>query len=226
MTQKICINFHGIGNPARDFEPGEERYWISEAMFLDILDRISSSEDSSRYVITFDDGNLSDITIGLPALLERGLEARFFVLTGRLNDPGSLSTNHLQQIADAGMKIGSHGIDHLSWPTLNDEMLTKEVGDSRLQLENILGLEIDEAGIPFGHYDARVLRALKRAGYQVTWSSDGGSFKEGAYPQSRTSVRNDMSALELESLLADRVPFKRRLRRMIGITRRKSFPLF
>ena len=45
--------------------------------------------------ISFDDGNASDLEIGLPALLERGLTATFFVLAGRLGRPGSLDADEV-----------------------------------------------------------------------------------------------------------------------------------
>ena len=46
--------------------------------------------DQPEILITFDDGNVSDLTIALPELLKNGLRAEFFVCAGRLNDPNYL----------------------------------------------------------------------------------------------------------------------------------------
>ena len=79
----IC--FHGVGRPQRALEPGEADYWISTTLFLELLDAVMGRDDVR---VSFDDGNLSDIAIALPALIERDLRAEFFVLAGRLDLPG------------------------------------------------------------------------------------------------------------------------------------------
>ncbi len=90
MTRAIGLNFHGVGTPARKMETGEAPYWLSKAQFIDTLDRIAAAPNPGAYVITFDDGNISDHEIALPALVDHGLQATFFVLTGRIGMAGSL----------------------------------------------------------------------------------------------------------------------------------------
>ena len=51
----------------------------------------------------------SDFVYGLPALLDRGLTATFFVVAGRLGEPGFLSENDVRTLVSAGMTIGCHG---------------------------------------------------------------------------------------------------------------------
>ena len=62
----IC--FHGIGTPRRALEPGEDRYWIEIDQFHAMLDVIAATPDVG---ISFDDGNASDLDIGLAGLRER-----------------------------------------------------------------------------------------------------------------------------------------------------------
>ena len=88
----VNLCFHGIGTPERELEPGEEDYWISQETFLAVLDDVAQHRDA---VVSFDDGNASDVEIGLPALVERDLRATFFVLAGRLDAPGCLSSADL-----------------------------------------------------------------------------------------------------------------------------------
>lgn len=221
MKPTIGINFHGIGDPKRNLEPGEAPYWITRAQFENVLDRIAASPDPTAYVITFDDGNQSDHDIALPALVARGLTARYFVLSGRIGQPGSLNAGHIRTLQEAGMTIGSHGIAHVAWPTLADDALTRELYDSRTQLEDICDQPVTEAGIPFGRYDARVLRALRAARYTTAWSSDGGRMKGNAFLRPRTSLREDMSEAMMDSVLAGQMSPGRRLRRTLGMMRRR-----
>lgn len=221
MTGKVALIFHGIGTPARDLEPGEAPFWVEPERFTEILDRIAEARDPGGYEITFDDGNKSDIEIALPELAARGLSARFFVLSGRLGRAGSLDPSDLRELIAAGMVVGSHGIDHVAWPTLDDAALRRELTESKARLEDICGRSVTEAGIPFGRYDARVLRALRRAGYGPVWSSDRGRMRPGAFLRPRCSVRGDMDAREVEAVLAGYLSPRNRIRRGLGMLRRR-----
>lgn len=225
MSRLIGLNFHGIGTPARDLEPGEAPYWLTTAQAIKIFDHVAAAPDPLRYVLTFDDGNLSDHDIALPALVERGLSATFFVLTGRIGAPGSLDGEHIRALRDAGMRIGSHGIAHVTWPTLTDADLWHELSTSRAELERICNGPITEAGIPFGRYDARVLRALRKAGYTAAYSSDGGLMRRKNWLKARSSLRTDAAPAKTEALLAGRQSVPRRLRRLLGMARRRWLPL-
>ena len=88
--------------PARALAPGEADYWIGVDRFLDVLDRISGHPDRERLFITFDDGNISDLAIAVPELQRRGLRAEFFVLTGRIGQPGSLDADDIRALIGAG----------------------------------------------------------------------------------------------------------------------------
>jgi len=95
-----CINlcFHGVGEPARELEPDEELYWVDVPRFEELLDA-AAGEDAVR--LTFDDGNASDRSVALPALLERDLTASFFVIAARLGQPGSLSEDDVHALVGA-----------------------------------------------------------------------------------------------------------------------------
>src|SRR2546423_12978074 len=72
----VILNFHGVGSPVQELVPGEEDVWLSRGALNAVLDDVAARPDVR---ITFDDGNLSDLTIALPALLARGLTASFFL---------------------------------------------------------------------------------------------------------------------------------------------------
>ena len=117
------LNFHGIGSCERPLEAGEEPVWISAQAFRSIVDHFS---DKADFCFTFDDGNKSDVEIALPILLQRRARAKFFVLAGRVGSPGFLDSTDLRTLIDAGMEIGLHGFDHVSWRVANDHVLRRE----------------------------------------------------------------------------------------------------
>ena len=68
----VNVNVHGVGPlPSRPLEDGEDQVWISVEQLEGLLDAAVGRPDVT---ITFDDGNLSDLELGLPRLQERGSE--------------------------------------------------------------------------------------------------------------------------------------------------------
>jgi peptidoglycan/xylan/chitin deacetylase (PgdA/CDA1 family) len=218
---RIGLIFHGIGTPGRALEPGEAPYWVSLAQFEDILDRIAAAPDPQVFQVTFDDGNVSDHDIALPRLRDRGLTADFFVLSGRIDQPGSLSQAQILSLQAADQRIGSHGIGHRNLRQLDDAALAQELSQSRAALERVCRRPITALGIPFGLYDARVLRAARRAGYAVAYSSDRGPMCPTAFLRPRTSFRGDMTPDQIAAVLSARLSPMASLRRTLGMARRR-----
>ena len=186
----INVTFHGIGRPSRALEAGEAAVWVDLQRFTATLDLVAGREDVR---VTFDDGNRSDLTRGLPALRARGLHATFFVVAGRLDEPEFLSTADVRELREAGMTIGSHGLRHRPWRRLDDAELEEELVRSRAVLEDVVGAPVTAAACPFGSYDRRVLRALQRAGYEHVFTSDRGPARAGDWLQARTTITQETS---------------------------------
>ena len=222
MSQRqIGLIFHGIGTPARRMEAGEAPYWVSVAQFETVLDLIARQPLPERFRISFDDGNISDHDIALPRLTAHRLRADFFVLSGRIGQPGSLDRDHVRALQRAGMTIGSHGVAHRDWRRLDDAGLAEELRASRICLEAIIGVPVTTAGIPFGSYDRRVLQALRGAGYQAAYSSDRGEMDPTAFLRPRTSITAAMGPGEIAAILAGQMSPIARLRRVIGMARKR-----
>lgn len=220
-TRHIGIIIHGIGRPGRALEPGEAPFWISKDQFDALLGMIAEAAQADLIRLSFDDGNASDHEIALPRLLALGLTADFFPLSGRINEQGSLNAEQIRALETAGMGIGSHGIAHRDWRRLSLPELREELARSRSALEAICEAPVTEAAIPFGSYNARVLRELRRAGYRVAYSSDKGRMNPRAFLRPRSSVRSDMRDKDFAELLDGRLSLTRRLRRGIGMVTRQ-----
>ena len=192
------ITFHGLGEPPSGVTETEGRYWIDTDRFRELMDRILEYDD---FEITFDDGNRSDFEIATPILQKRGLTATFFVLSERLGDPMSLTRDDLRAMADAGMKIGSHGTRHRPWSQLSRSELDDELSRSKRVLSELLGQEVDEASCPFGKYNRAVLRALREHGYRRVYTSDGGWATPNGWLVPRRTVMRDDPPEVLDRLL-------------------------
>lgn len=202
MTNGTRVNvcFHGVGVPQRELEPGEDAYWVGTGTFLRILDDVMQWPVATQ--LSFDDGNASDVEVALPALRERGLTARFFVLAGRLDRPGSLGTDDLRTLVATGMTVGTHGMAHRPWRHLPPAERRAELVDAREAIAAAAGAPVTEAACPLGRYDRRVLAALRAGGYRHVHTSDRRRARETAWLQPRYSVRagDDVATLRTDVL--------------------------
>jgi peptidoglycan/xylan/chitin deacetylase (PgdA/CDA1 family) len=189
MGQRSTIlTFHGIGEPERRLEAGEEQVWLGSDGFGSVLDSVAGRTDVR---ITFDDGNASDVVHALPALLRRGLTATFFIVAGRLGKRGFLDEGGVRALTAEGMAIGCHGMHHRSWRRLAEPQLREELVEARRLLEDVIERPVTEAACPFGSYDRGVLRALRRCGYRRVYTSDRGTARYDDWLQARNTVRRD-----------------------------------
>jgi peptidoglycan/xylan/chitin deacetylase (PgdA/CDA1 family) len=191
----VYINVHGVGRPGRVLDPGEDRTWITIEQLESVLD---AAVGQPHVALTFDDGNQSDVEVALPRLLERGLTAQFFVLAGRLGEPGSLTADGVRELHQAGMSIGSHGWAHRNWRTVDwtrgsSDVAQQEVREASGLLADLTGSAVTEVAIPFGMYDRKVLAHLRNEGVTRVYTSDGGWARARAWLQPRNSIHADDS---------------------------------
>lgn len=200
MSQRtINLTFHGIGEPERPLEPGEGQVWLDSAQFESALDAINGH---SGLRVTFDDGNASDVDYALEALCRRGLTATFFIVAGRLGEPGFVDDAGVRKLVDAGMGIGCHGMHHRPWQRLDEQGLEEELCEARRLLEEVAGHPITEASCPFGSYDRRVLRTLRAHRYRRAYTSDEGTTRPDAWLQARNTVTAENADGLVDRILA------------------------
>jgi peptidoglycan/xylan/chitin deacetylase (PgdA/CDA1 family) len=135
-----------------------------------------------RYVaVTFDDGFVSVMDHALPELESRHIPWTFFVPTGSWGQrPGwvhdrtarsyaqtVLTTDQLRRLGDTpSVTIGAHSITHPDFLQLDDGQACRELEQSKIELEQLLGREVSLFSFPYGRYSARVVEQARAAGYQ------------------------------------------------------------
>lgn len=195
----INLCFHGVGEPQRPLEPGEQEYWVSVPQFDELLDEVRGRPDVR---LSFDDGNASDVEIALPRLRQRGLTATFFLLAGRLGSPGSVDADGVRALRREGMAIGSHGHAHRSWRHMDARTAREELMTAAERLAELTdGQPVDQAACPLGEYDRGSLRALRSFGYRRVFTSDRLPASPGAWLQPRYSLRGQDDVPFLRTVL-------------------------
>ncbi|MEV6346233.1 polysaccharide deacetylase family protein [Actinoplanes sp. NPDC051851] len=122
------------------------------------------------FCLSFDDGHPSWRDVVVPALLDLGVPATFFVTTGLIGRPGNLTWRDCREIRDAGFGFGSHTVTHHRLADQSAYDAVREVVDSKREIEDELGDEVRDFAAPYGHpavdFLDRDVQAAAEAGYR------------------------------------------------------------
>ena len=160
-------------------------------------------------VVSFDDGYRSVAQAALPPMRERGWPGVLNLTVKNLHVAGGISERQVRSLIAAGWEIDSHTISHPDLPSLGDRELARELAGSRRELRQRFAVPVDFFCYPAGSYDARVIAAVRRAGYLgATTTRDGLARPSEPYELRRVRVsRSDGVAglaTKLERLRAGR----------------------
>ena len=118
-------------------------------------------------LITFDDGYADAYKVAFPLLKKYDFKATFFIPVNR----SELTEAQLKEMADAGMDIESHTMNHRSMTRVSTEKEWKlELNDSKTKLETITGKPVRAFAYPFCVFSSASLNYMKtKAGYEVAF---------------------------------------------------------
>jgi peptidoglycan/xylan/chitin deacetylase (PgdA/CDA1 family) len=149
------------------------------------LEAVTAAAPGKTVAVTFDDGFRSVVDRALPILTRLGIPGSVFVPsafmgTGRPmswpgverwlggpHEPGlqPMSWEELGSLAAAGWEVGSHSRSHPRLTGLDDRSLAHELRASREECAERVGLPCHTFAYPCGDVDARVVGAVRDAGY-------------------------------------------------------------
>lgn len=139
--------------------------------------------------LTFDDGYASVVETAWPILRARGMPATLFVVSGYLSgderfawDRGEprhdrhrlARADELLSATTEGLDIGSHTVSHPWLPRLAADEVKRELVESRVAIEELLGRPVDSLAYPTGGWTPLVRSAAAEAGYRIGVTVDRG----------------------------------------------------
>ena len=181
---RIVLYYHGVGK--KDINSFERQIaYIAElkCKVVKASEIFTAQADGydSIVAITFDDAFVSVVENAVPILRKYGLPAAIFVPVGNLGQrprwerAGTffdkneivMSREQIAELDNDGFEIFSHTLSHPVLTGIEDNRLEVELVSSKSVLEEIIGHEISAISYPHGIYDARVCKAVHRAGYKL-----------------------------------------------------------
>ena len=114
-------------------------------------------------VFSFDDGYASQARIALPVLRRQRWPAVLNLALSHLDDLGG--DDAVRRMIGAGWEIDAHSRTHPDLTRLPDARLEDEVAGARAEIRQRFGVAANFFCYPAGRYDARVVAAVRRAGF-------------------------------------------------------------
>jgi peptidoglycan/xylan/chitin deacetylase (PgdA/CDA1 family) len=188
-NRKVILLYHTIGETPWGLSEKKFRdqiNWLAEnCQLLSLADLIKTKENSNLQVaITFDDGYKSLHEIVAPLLLDKKTNCTVYINTGWIGEnekerkKSIASLGHYpdelfliwDEIKDlycqANWEIGSHGVNHYDFKSLEERFILEEFIQSKKQIENYLNTPCLHFAYPFGRYSTRTQQLVKLSGYQ------------------------------------------------------------
>lgn len=182
----IFLMYHELETTGRTLcqdAPGYVRYVVRAADFcaqMQLLKDLgwrglSVSEalafPANSVAITFDDGCETDLLTAAPLLRELGFGATFYITAGFLGKSGYLSKQHLRELSSLGFEIGCHSMTHAYLSDLDEKGMHREIIESKQQLEQMIGKQIDHFSCPGGRYNDRSIQMARKGNYRTLATS-------------------------------------------------------
>jgi peptidoglycan/xylan/chitin deacetylase (PgdA/CDA1 family) len=119
---------------------------------------------TQTFVITIDDGWADGYEYALPILRSHGFVATYFVIAGRIGQPGHLTADQIWALYTAGNEIGNHTVDHVRLPRLSPAQVAGEVASGEATIASITGRWPETLAYPFGRTNDRVEAVVRACG--------------------------------------------------------------
>lgn len=134
------------------------------------------------FIVTFDDGHISNYSHAFPLLKKYNFTATFFLVTRFIGRPDYISTHHITEMQQHGMRFGSHTLTHPYLLFLTSDEMKQEIFQSKTELQYITGEKIHHLSIPYGFYNSNVITCAQEAGYLSVVTEDFGHYRHDSAP--------------------------------------------
>ncbi|MNK69549.1 Peptidoglycan-N-acetylmuramic acid deacetylase PdaA precursor [compost metagenome] len=123
-------------------------------------------------MITFDDTDEDQFTVGNTTLKKHGFKGVYFIMTvsiGRKGRINYMTKEQIKQLSDEGNTIASHTYDHKNFAQFTDEDWKTQIDAPTKKLEEITGKKVEYFAYPYGVSKAANLHKLKEHGFKAAF---------------------------------------------------------
>jgi peptidoglycan/xylan/chitin deacetylase (PgdA/CDA1 family) len=120
-------------------------------------------------MLTFDDTDEEQFSIGYQEMKKYGFKGVFFIMTISINRPRYMTKEQLKQLADDGNAVESHTWDHHMVTKYQGQDWEKQFVKPRKTIEDITGKPATYFAYPYGLWNEAAIPELKKAGFKMAF---------------------------------------------------------
>ncbi|MBE9521139.1 MAG: polysaccharide deacetylase family protein [Proteobacteria bacterium] len=182
-TRLVVLNYHKVGNYDDYYSVSPEQFTQQVEYMLNQGYTVISLADyrswrqgnielpSKVFMLTFDDGSLSDYETVYPFIKKHGLKGIFFLRTKAINTAGYLNADQIREMSTSGLcEFGSHSVTHRNVLAMAGDVLDEELTGSRNTIQSITGQDVYAFAYPNGMWDEAAKEALVKNDYQFAFT--------------------------------------------------------
>lgn len=215
--QVPVLCYHHIHDFTGREKPVTKDYIVPPANFREQIKSLADSgyhailpEDYNNYLlygtplpekpvmITFDDTDEEQYTIGNAELSKYGFKGVYFIMTISIGKPRYMTKEQIRDLSDKGNTIACHTWDHHNVKKYTDVDWPVQLDKPKAQLESITGKPIEYFAYPFGLWNEAAIPHLKSHGFKAAYQlSDKRDASEPLYTLRRMLVPGTMSTASM-----------------------------
>lgn len=117
-----------------------------------------------------------------------------------------LNWEDIIELSKNGVEIGSHSMSHYSLLEIDEELLIKELKESKKKIESGIGSSVNSFSYPYGRWNNNINKILKEVGYKVAVSIGRGlnnikDISNGFVVLKTIPIKIDDDVIDLEAKL-------------------------
>lgn len=187
-TQVPVLCYHHIREPKPEWSETFKSYSVSPEQFAEQMKALHDSgyqtilpEQLYNYLVygdslpskpimlTFDDTDEEQFSIGAKEMDKYGFKGVFFIMTISINKPRYMSVAQLKELSQNGHAIESHTWDHKNVKKYDSSDFEKQLLKPRKTIEDITGKGAYYFAYPYGIWNENAIQLLKKAEFKLAF---------------------------------------------------------
>lgn len=120
-------------------------------------------------MLTFDDTDEEQYSIGYQEMKKYGFKGVFFIMTISINRPRYMTKEQLKELSDDGNAVEAHTWDHHMVSKYKGADFDIQFVKPKKKVEDITGKPAEYFAYPFGIWSMSAIPELKKAGYKMAF---------------------------------------------------------
>lgn len=188
-TQVPVLCYHHIRDPKPGQSESFRSYSVSPAQFAEQMKALHDSGYQTvlpnqlfnylaygdplpprPVMITFDDTDEEQFTIGAREMDKYGFKGVYFIMTISIGKPRYMSKEQIKELSQNGHAIESHTWDHKNVNKYDSSDFQKQLLNPRKTIEDITGKGAYYFAYPYGIWNQNAISLLKKADFKLAFN--------------------------------------------------------